>query len=146
MLKRLNDSLVMYLHLRGYRQKNICLITGYNQPAVSKIIRGVRPIVPSLDEITEDQIRRKYVVDTILECKELPTQTFCEQDCAYIKLLDFLLVDKEVINKMYYNHSPYKIAQAHRQTDVGMKDFDPSLIGISQEDYDFFLNCVQAKN
>ena len=113
---------------------------GYSQSYISKTINNVtKPFIPSIDYINEDQLTRKYVVDTILELKHLPTVQFGDQDRAYIKLLDYLLVDREKIRKLYYNVSQYKISQAYRSKKISLSDFDPTLIGLTTQEYAKFL-------
>ena len=85
---------------------------------------------------------RKYVVDTFLECKDLPTEGFSEQDQIYIQILDYLLVDKEKIRKMYFNISQYKISKAFRRKDLDFRNFMPQLVGLTDEEYSKFLEKI----
>lgn len=71
--------------------------------------------------------------------RPLPTQGFTDQDRAYIKLLEYCLVDKEKIRKLYYNISQYKVAQTLRSTKIKKEDFQPQLIGLTEEEYQCFL-------
>ena len=66
----INGSLIKYLHQAGYRQKLIQIITGYNQSSISKYVNSTRPLIPSIDFISEEQKVRKYVVDRILELRQ----------------------------------------------------------------------------
>lgn len=142
----LNASLVLYLYQNGYRQKLICLITGYNQSAVSKIVNKKDNCFPSIDNITEEQMLRKYVIDRILECRELPFTNFTDQDTAYIQLLNFLLVDKEKIRKLYYNHPQYKINKALINKRVVKEDFQPELIGLTDEEFQTVIPKICKEN
>ncbi len=113
---------------------------GYSQSYISKAINNInKPYIPSIDYINDDQMMRKYVIDTILQLKPIPTMQFDDQDRAYIKLLDYLLVDREQIRKLYYNVSQYKISQAYRSKKISLSDFDPTLIGLTNEEYAKFL-------
>lgn len=136
----INGSLIRWLYQNGYRQKLIQIITGYKQPTISKIVNSPRPFIPSIDNINDEQVTRKYVVDRILELRPLPTQGFTDQDRAYIKLLEYCLVDKEKIRKLYYNISQYKVAQTLRSTKIKKEDFQPQLIGLTEEEYQCFLD------
>lgn len=82
-------------------------------------------------------------MDRILECRELPTENFTEQDKYYIKLLDFLLVDKEKIRKMYFNISQYKMSQTLRSKKIDFINFQPQLIGLTDDEYKVFLEKVK---
>lgn len=135
----INGSLIKYLHQAGYRQKLIQIITGYNQSSISKYVNSTRPLIPSIDFISEEQKVRKYVVDRILELRQLPTQGFTDQDKAYIKLLEYCLVDKELIYKMYYNVGTYKVAQVLRSKKIVKESFEPELIGLTADEYQTFL-------
>lgn len=135
----INGSLIRWLYQNGYRQKLIQIITGYKQPTISKIVNSHRPFIPSIDNINDEQATRKYVVDRILELRSLPTQGFTDQDRAYIKLLEYCLVDKEKIRKLYYNISQYKVAQTLRSNKIKKEDFHPELIGLTNEEYQCFL-------
>jgi hypothetical protein len=136
----INVSLIKYLYLKGYRQKVIQIITGYAQSTISKNVNSSRPYIPSMDTINKEQAIRKEVVDKILECKEISTVEFCDQDRAYIKLLDYLLVDREKIRKLYYNISQYKISQVLHSNKYKKEDFNPAFLGISEEDFKLFLD------
>ena len=80
------------------------------------------------------------MIDRILELRQLPTIGFTEQDRTYIKLLDYCLVDKEKIYKLYYNISQYKVAQTLRSNKIKKEDFHPELIGLTNEEYQCFLD------
>ena len=137
-----NVSLIKYLHQAGYRQKLICIITGYNQSIVSKHSNNPRPYVPTLETANESQLRRKMVVDRILECRVLKKydgKMFSEQDTIYMKLLDFCLVDRDAVRKLYYTTSMYKLSIAFRKDKKIIKNFDPKGLDIEQEDWDLFL-------
>lgn len=109
-----NVGLIKWLYNNGYRQKLIKIITGYAQSTISKNVNNVRPFMPSMDAINQDQMIRKKVVDRLLECRSIPTIEFCDMDRHYIKLLDYMLVDREKIRKLYFNVPQYKIAQVFR--------------------------------
>ena len=137
-----NKSLVLYLYAEGYRQKLICLITGYNQSFVSKNSRNPKNFLPSIEGATEDQLRRKFVLDRITECRVLrkfKTNNFDEQDKAYIKLLDFCLVSRDDVRKLYRAHSMYRISNAYRSNKEIIKKFDPMGLDIDEEDWQLFL-------
>ena len=139
----INASLILWLYRHGYRQKIIQIITGYNQSSISKYCHPKKDYVPSLQNINDEQLVCKYVVDRILECRELPTESFTEQDKYYIKLLDYLLVDKEKIRKMYFNISQYKISQTLRSKKIDFRNFQPQLIGLTDDEYNIFLDKVK---
>ncbi len=128
----------------GYRQKLIQIILGYSQSYISKICAKESKYVPSIDHINQEQYVRKYVVDKILECKPINRNDamFNEMDIAYIKLMDYCLVDREKIRAVYYNISPYKIAKAFRNNKVSIADFMPELIGVSEADFKIFLDQI----
>lgn len=137
-----NKSLLLWLYEHGYRQKLICLITGYNQSFVSKNCNNPRNYVPTLDTANDNQLRRKMVVDRILEhrvLRKFETTRFDDQDRAYIKLLDYCLVDRDYIRKLYATTTQYKISQAYRAKKEILKKFDPMGLDIEQEDWDLFL-------
>lgn len=134
-----NVSLIKYLHKKGYRPKLIQIITGYSQSVVSKGIHSERPYIPTINNINEEQAIRKYVVDRFLECRELPVAGFTEQDRVYIKILNYLLVDKEKISKLYYTISQYKINQAIRDKALSVVIFNPYLIDLTDEEFNCFL-------
>lgn len=137
-----NVSLIKYLYKKGYRPKLIQIITGYSQSVVSKGIHSERPYIPTMQHINEEQSIRKYVIDRILECRELPLAGFTEQDKIYIKLLNFLLVDKEKINKLYYTISQYKINQTIRDKELSITAFNSYLIDLTEDEYNCFLDSV----
>ena len=140
-----NKSALLWLYEHGYRQKLICLIMGYNQSFVSKNCNNPRNYIPTFDTANENQLRRKYVVDRILECRVLrkfETTRFDIQDKAYIKLLDFCLVDRDMIRKRYATTTQYKISQAYREKKDIIKQFDPMGLDISQEDWQLFLDVI----
>ena len=140
-----NVSAVKWLQKAGYRQKLTQIILGYSQSYISKLYaKDMSKYVPSIDHITEEQRIRKYVVDKILECKPITRNEamFNEADIAYIKLMDFCLVDREKIKAVYYNISPYKIARAFRDNKVTFMQFQPQLIGITEEEYSICLEQV----
>ena len=78
-------------------------------------------------------------IDAILACTGIKTPMFCEQDELYIKLMSLLLVDREVIMKLYYNISPYKITVIMRNPNLDLNNFNPLLLGITVEEYADFL-------
>ena len=140
-----NKSALLWLYERGYRQKLICLIMGYNQSFVSKNCNNPRNYIPTFDTANNDQIRRKYVVDRILECKPLlkfESYHFDEQDKAYIKLLDTLLVDRNAIRKLYATTSQYKVSQAYREKAEIIKQFNPAGLEITDEDWQLLLQAI----
>lgn len=137
-----NVSLIKYLYQSGYRQKLICIITGYNQSIVSKHCNNPRPYVPTLETANENQLRRKMVVDRICECRVLKKydgKMFSEQDTIYMKLLDFCLVDRDEIRKLYRATTQYKIANAFRKKKEIIKNFEPLGLDIQPEDWELFL-------
>lgn len=137
-----NVSAIKALFQMGYRNKLIQIITGYKQSYISKMVNSPRPYIPSLDNITEEQATRKFVIDRILEMRQLPTIGFGEQDRSYIKLLDYCLVDKEKIRKLYYNISTYKVSQTLKSKNIKKEDFNPNLIGITDEQFACFLETA----
>ena len=137
-----NVSLIKYLYQSGYRQKLICIITGYNQSIVSKHSNNPRPYVPTLETANENQLRRKMVVDRILECRVLKKydgKMFSEQDTIYMKLLDFCLVDRDQIRKLYRATTQYKISNSFRKEKEIIKNFEPLGLDIQPEDWMLFL-------
>lgn len=137
-----NISLIKYLQQAGYRQKLICIITGYNQSIVSKHCKNPRPYIPTLETANENQLRRKMVLDRILECRVLKKcdgKMFSEQDTIYMKLLDFCLVERDAVRKLYYTTSMYKISAAFRKDKTIICKFDPAGLDISEEDWQLFL-------
>lgn len=128
----------------GYRQKLIQIILGYSQSYISKICAKDSKYVPTIDHITDEQRVRKYVVDRILECRAitLNDSMFNDDDIAYIKLLDYCLVDREKIRAIYYNVSPYKVSRAFRNSKISLTQFQPQLIGITEEEFTIFLENV----
>ena len=137
-----NISLIKYLHQAGYRQKLICIITGYNQSIVSKHSNNPRPYVPTLETANEHQLKRKMIVDRILECKVLKKydgKMFSEQDTIYMKLLEYCLVDKDKIRQLYRATTQYKISNAFRKDKDIIKKFDPLGIDVQPEDWALFL-------
>ena len=140
-----NKSALLWLYENGYRQKLICLIMGYNQSFVSKNCNNPRNYIPTFETANDNQIRRKYVIDRILERRKLlkfESFHFDEQDKAYIKLLDYLLVDRDAIRKLYATSSQYKVSQAYREKTEIIKTFNPAGLDISQEDWELFLNAI----
>lgn len=140
-----NKSAVLYLYEQGYRQKLICLIMGYNQSFVSKNCNNPRNYIPSFNHANTAQIQRKFVVDKILEhrvLRKFKSNGFDEQDKAYIKLLDYCLVDRDIVRQLYCTISPYKIAIAFRAKKDIIKDFDPDGLGIPHEYWEEFLKQV----
>lgn len=103
------------------------------------MVKSPRPYIPSIDTANKEQLTRKYVVDRILELRAIPTMGFTDQDKCYIKLLLYCLVDKEVICKMYHTISKYKMAQVFRSDKYKKEDFDPTLIDLTQDEYNLFL-------
>lgn len=103
------------------------------------MVNSTRPYLPSIDNANEDQMTRKYVVDRILELRPIPTMGFSDQDKYYIKLLLYCLVDKERICKLYHTVSKYKLAQVFRSDKYKKEDFEPTLIDLTQDEYDAFL-------
>lgn len=140
-----NVSLIKWLYQKGYRQKIIGLITGYNQSYISKNCNSSKPYLPTIDTANEEQLRRKAVIDIILECKILrhfEQIGFCEQDKIYIKLLDYCLVDRDIIRKLYRTTSMYKISKALRLDKDKIKEFDPMGLNIEQEDWELLLEQI----
>ena len=140
-----NKSALLWLYEHGYRQKLICIIMGYNQSFVSKNCSNPRNYIPTFDTANENQLRRKYVVDRILECKQLrkfENIHFNEQDKAYIKLLDYCLVDRDAIRKIYATTTQYKVSRAYREKKEIIKNFDPAGLDIAQADWELFLSAI----
>lgn len=116
---------------------------GYSQSYISKMCTRQDKYVPSIAHMTEEQKIRKYVIDTIKECKPLiKDEQFDEIDIAYIKLLDYCLVDREQIQALYYNITPFRITNAFRNKKVGLTAFEPQLIGLTEEEYNIFLENI----
>lgn len=139
-----NVSAIKWLQQAGYRQKLIQIILGYSQSYISKKCAEENKYVPSIDHITDEQRIRKYVVDKILECKPINRNDamFNDLDIAYIKLMDFCLVDRDKIRAVYYNVAPERIAKAYRNKKVTIMQFQPEFIGITEEEYSIFLENV----
>lgn len=118
---------------------------GYSQGYISKIYNAETKYIPTLEHITEEQRIRKYVVDRILECKVITTneRMFNDNDIAYIKLLDFCLVDRDKIRATYYNISQYRISKAFRDKKITFAAFDPYSIGLTQDEYNLFLDSIK---
>ena len=137
-----NVSLIKYLYQSGYRQKLICIITGYNQSIVSKHCNNPRPYIPTLETANENQLRRKMVVDKICECRVLKKydgKMFSEQDTIYMKLLDFCLIDRDKIRQLYRTTTQYKISNSFRKPKDIIKNFEPLGLDIQPEDWELFL-------
>jgi len=142
----LNVSLIKYLHQAGYRQKLICLITGYNQSIVSKHIKNPRPYIPTLDTANDNQLRRKAVIDRILQITALKKQegsNFTQNDRIYIRLLEYMLVERDRIKQLYYMIEPYKISSAYRAPTKIVYDFKPEMLEIPQEEWDLLIEQMQ---
>lgn len=140
-----NKSAVLYLYEQGYRQKLICLITGYNQSFISKNCNNPRNYIPTFANANDGQIARKFVVDRLLECRVLrkfDSLQFNEQDRIYIKLLDFMLVDRDNIRKLYRTTSGYKVAQALRAPKEIIKNFDPDGLSIPHDAWQLVLEQI----
>lgn len=140
-----NKSALLWLYEHGYRQKLICMIMGYNQSFVSKNCNNPRNYIPTFDTANDSQMKRKIVVDRILECRHLrkfDSIRFDEQDKAYIKILDYCLVDRDAIRKLYATISQYKISQAYRENKSIIKQFDPAGLEIAPEDWQLFLHAI----
>jgi hypothetical protein len=137
-----NVSLIKYLYQSGYRQKLICIITGYNQSIVSKHCNNPRSYIPTLETANENQLRRKMVVDRICECRVLKKydgKMFSEQDTIYMKLLDFCLIDRDKIRQLYRTTTQYKISNSFRKQKDIIKNFEPLGLDIQPEDWELFL-------
>lgn len=144
-----NKSALLWLYEQGYRQKLICIIMGYNQSFVSKNCNNPRNYIPTFETANENQIRRKYVIDRVLECRKLlkfENIHFDEQDKAYIKLLDYLLVDRNAIRKIYATTSQYKVSQAYREKAEIIKTFNPAGLDIAPEDWQLLLQAIFKEN
>lgn len=79
----------------------------------------------------------------LLSAKGIQTPVFCDQDEIYIKLLSLLLVDREVIMKLYYNVSPYKVSKILRSNEINLYNFNSYLIGVDEEQYHIFLHALE---
>lgn len=144
-----NKSALLWLYEQGYRQKLICLIMGYNQSFVSKNCNNPRNYIPTFETANDSQRKRKHIIDRILECKKLlkfENMFFDEQDKAYIKLLDFCLVDRDAIRQLYATVSQYRISQAYREKKDIIKKLDPAGLDISPEDWELLLKAIFAAN
>lgn len=106
------------------------------------MVNSQRPYLPSIDNANEEQMTRKYVVDRVLEVRPIPTLGFSDQDKCYIKLLLYCLVDKERICKLYHTVSKYKLAQTFRSNKYKKEDFEPTLIDLTQDEYNAFLETA----
>lgn len=137
-----NWSLVTYLYQRGYRPKLIKLVTGYPDSSIAKIIHSPKKVLPSLDGATEEQLVLVYVIDSILECKPLISVNFCEQDEYYIKLLDYMLVSRERIAKLYNNISAYKLSRVLGSRKISYRELNPYLLGLTDDDYATLLKAI----
>ena len=91
-------------------------------------------------------MRRKLVLDTLLARKPLTWNSFDNSDVAYIKLMCFCMVPKQDIFKMYGHISRYQVLNAMKDKKVFYNEFNPSLIGIEQEDYDIFTEMCESIN
>lgn len=141
-----NVSLIKYLYQAGYRQKLICIITGYPQSTISKHSTNPRPYVPTLATANENQLRRKAVIDTILQAKVLKKvdgKMFSESDKQYVKLLDWCLVDRDKIRKLYHTTDMGILAYCWSQKKEFFYEFNPRLLDIEPEDWDLFMEQVQ---
>lgn len=137
-----NISAIRALYEQGYRIKQIQLITGYRQSYISRAKDNERAI-PTMETASEEILRRKQVLDTILAAHPLLHFEFNNQDVAYIQLLCFCLVDKEIIYNMYPTSSRYKINVAMRQKDISYTDFDASELSIDDKDWQLFLESAK---
>lgn len=137
-----NWSLVTYLYQRGYRQKLIKLVTGYPNSSIAKIVHSPRKVLPSLDGATEQELLLVYVIDSILSCRPLTSINFGEEDERYIKLLDYLMVPREQITKMYPNVTPYRLARVYRSKKVNFHQLNPYLLGLNDDEYGALLAAI----
>ena len=91
-------------------------------------------------------MRRKAVIDRILQITALKKQegsNFTQNDRIYIRLLEYMLVERDRIKQLYYMIEPYKISSAYRAPTKIVYDFKPEMLEIPQEEWDLLIEQMQ---
>lgn len=101
---------------------------------------------PTIETASSDQLRRKEVLDRILECRPVTWQTFDNSDIAFIKVMRFCMVPNEDIYKMYTHVTRYQVGNAFRNKEVDFYQVDPIHLGVSPDDYALFAKMCEDIN
>lgn len=148
---RLTDKqkTIVYYRLQGYTQRQIALISGVTDSYVGRVLRDVDDttldewlptFAPSMDCI----IRRK-VLDHILSgvgYAYIPrTEKF-----GYVSLLAYLGYDYAALREAFPDDISNFLYMAIHRSNKAWRDFDPTIIGVNQEDYDNLLKIRRKPN
>lgn len=121
-------------------QKLVRMVTGFSQTAVQRIASGkIRKDIDVNEPLDMETVpakvrKRLETLESILLLPEL-LSTDIEQNAIYIKLLGFLMVEKDDILELYNHSSTVRISRTLLSGKIDLLGFDASLIGVDQLDY-----------
>lgn len=119
-----------------YNVRQTSIITGASEDYVRKVIKGERAkgCEPSYEDIGDAMLERKEVIDKVMS---LRGAYFVDgtQKYNYISLLAYLGYNDEELRAIFpLDNNTFMSVAAHRSGQA-WREFDSTLIGISDEDY-----------
>ena len=121
-----------------YSVRQTAIITGTSEDYVRKVVKGERAkgCAVSIEEITENMIRRKEVIDKAVS---LNGAYFIDgtQKYNYISLLSYLGYTNDELKVIFPLDNSTFMSVAANRSGQAWRQFDSTLIGISEEDYHF---------
>lgn len=133
----MSASIIKYLKFEEYyTTTQIAKIVGVAESHVSRILNGRSNLKakPSFEDMTEEMLERKHIIDKIIGLKHLYLISDYEQLGYYASLLRYLGFTKEELRLTFPNMGAAWVGLRFRSGEE-WKKFDSTLIGISAEDY-----------
>jgi len=132
---------------KGYTDKEIALVTKFSQSFINRIRSGKKHADVEYDpdvSLSKEESTRLNTLNQILALNEMWGVSVGENDLYYIHLLKFLGVSKQRVFELYAHLSKKHFNSLWLKSDVQIKLFDPTRLGISSYEYldliiDYFI-------
>ena len=130
-----------WLFYHGYSVKATAVILKQTVDAVGSAVNGKG--VLSINNLTEEELQRRRIVDIYLDCGGIVTPNFNDNDRIYIQMMRWLGVPREYIQKLYYYIEPHRLKKVIWHRNIPWKNFDESLLGLERDEYIEFLRAIK---
>lgn len=138
-LPRRNAAKWLFYH--GYSVKATAVILKQTVKAVASAVneKGIL----SINDLTEEELQRRRIVDIYLDCSGIVTPRFNDNDRIYIQMMRWLGVPREYIQKLYYYVDPHQLKRIIWGRNIPWRNFDESLLGLERDEYMEFLRTIK---
>ena len=135
---------ICYYRLKGYSRRYCALITGVSETYVRKVLGEVEDFDVETHQPSLECVLRRRVLDHIIEgagYAYIPKN----EKYAYVSLLGYLGFDYKKLRELFPEDQPQFLYMALHRSNKAWRDFDSTVIGIDQEDYDKLLRIGRRR-